>query len=212
MGNAQGWFMQLGMQEMRGYARVADRSFISTAFSSLINIAPTPLENCYDVELADGKLVRIDTIIRGCTLNFLDHPFNIDLMLVVENVVVLTVIIKSFVLRKVERERIKVVQLSHVHKDQSNLEKGCQSEIFLSFPDGTLLDFLRLDLVELTNRLNFQESHTELSTYRLAPSEMKELSEKQLQDGVNEKVFAYVSDTKSSRVEYTTHDLELGIR
>ncbi|GKC90304.1 putative reverse transcriptase domain-containing protein [Tanacetum coccineum] len=33
----------------------ADRSFISTAFSSLINIAPTPLENSYDVELADGK-------------------------------------------------------------------------------------------------------------------------------------------------------------
>ncbi|GJV21733.1 putative reverse transcriptase domain-containing protein [Tanacetum coccineum] len=58
----------------------ADRSFISTAFSSLINIAPTSLENCYDVELADGKLVEIDTIIRGCTLNFLDHPFNIDLM------------------------------------------------------------------------------------------------------------------------------------
>ncbi|GJX26001.1 putative reverse transcriptase domain-containing protein [Tanacetum coccineum] len=58
----------------------ADRSFISTAFSSLINIAPTPLENCYDVKLADGKLVGIDTIIRGCTLNFLDHSFNIDLM------------------------------------------------------------------------------------------------------------------------------------
>ncbi|GKA90922.1 putative reverse transcriptase domain-containing protein [Tanacetum coccineum] len=59
-----------------------NRSFISTAFSSLINIAPTPLENYFDVELADGKLVRIDTIIRGCTLNFLDHPFNIVLMLV----------------------------------------------------------------------------------------------------------------------------------
>ncbi|GJS30123.1 putative reverse transcriptase domain-containing protein [Tanacetum coccineum] len=58
----------------------ADRSFISTAFSSLINIAPTSLENCYDVELADGKLVKIDTIIRGCTLKFLGHPFNIDLM------------------------------------------------------------------------------------------------------------------------------------
>ncbi|GKE72440.1 putative reverse transcriptase domain-containing protein [Tanacetum coccineum] len=57
-----------------------DRSFISTAFSSLINITPTPLENSYDVELADGKIVRIDTIIRGCALNFLDHPFHIDLM------------------------------------------------------------------------------------------------------------------------------------
>ncbi|GJS79214.1 putative reverse transcriptase domain-containing protein, partial [Tanacetum coccineum] len=44
------------------------QSFISTAFSSLIDIAPTPLENCYDVELADGKLVEIDTIIRGLVL------------------------------------------------------------------------------------------------------------------------------------------------
>ncbi|GJS95804.1 putative reverse transcriptase domain-containing protein [Tanacetum coccineum] len=57
-----------------------DRSFISTAFSSLIDIALTPLENSYDVELVEGKIVRIDTIIRGCTLNFLNHPFNIDLM------------------------------------------------------------------------------------------------------------------------------------
>ncbi|GJQ99549.1 putative reverse transcriptase domain-containing protein [Tanacetum coccineum] len=58
----------------------ADRSFISTAFSSLINIVPTPLEDSYDVELADGKIVSVDTIIRGCTLNFLNHPFNIDLI------------------------------------------------------------------------------------------------------------------------------------
>ncbi|GJY83047.1 putative reverse transcriptase domain-containing protein [Tanacetum coccineum] len=58
----------------------ADRIFISTAFSSLINIVPTSLDNSYDVKLADGKIVGIDTIIRGCTLNFLDHPFNIDLM------------------------------------------------------------------------------------------------------------------------------------
>ncbi|GJZ32570.1 putative reverse transcriptase domain-containing protein [Tanacetum coccineum] len=58
----------------------ADRSFISTAFSSQIDIAPTPLENSYDVELADEKIVWIYTIIRGCTLNFLNYPFNIDLM------------------------------------------------------------------------------------------------------------------------------------
>nr|GEZ05971.1 hypothetical protein [Tanacetum cinerariifolium] len=37
----------------------ADRSFISTAFSSLIDIVPTLLENSYDVELADGKIVGI---------------------------------------------------------------------------------------------------------------------------------------------------------
>nr|GEZ33581.1 hypothetical protein [Tanacetum cinerariifolium] len=37
----------------------ADRSFISTAFSTLIDIVPTILGNSYDVELADGKIVRI---------------------------------------------------------------------------------------------------------------------------------------------------------
>nr|GEY22180.1 hypothetical protein [Tanacetum cinerariifolium] len=58
----------------------ADRSFISIAFSSPIDIVPTPLGNSYDVELADGKIVGVGTIMRGCTLNFLNHPFNIDLI------------------------------------------------------------------------------------------------------------------------------------
>nr|GEW01446.1 hypothetical protein [Tanacetum cinerariifolium] len=35
----------------------ADRIFMSIVFSSLINIVPTSLENSYDVELADGKIV-----------------------------------------------------------------------------------------------------------------------------------------------------------
>nr|GEV29835.1 putative reverse transcriptase domain-containing protein [Tanacetum cinerariifolium] len=43
----------------------ADRSFISTAFISLIDIIPTPLGNSYDVELADGKIVRETLTFRG---------------------------------------------------------------------------------------------------------------------------------------------------
>nr|GEV92802.1 reverse transcriptase domain-containing protein [Tanacetum cinerariifolium] len=58
----------------------ADRSFISTAFSSLADIIPTTLDHGYDVELADGRIIWVNTLIRGCTLNFLNHPFNIDLM------------------------------------------------------------------------------------------------------------------------------------
>ncbi|GKC91997.1 putative reverse transcriptase domain-containing protein [Tanacetum coccineum] len=60
----------------------ADRSFVSTAFSSLIDIIPTILDHGYDVDLADGRIIWVNTLIRGCTLNFLNHPFNIDLMLV----------------------------------------------------------------------------------------------------------------------------------
>ncbi|GJW30683.1 putative reverse transcriptase domain-containing protein [Tanacetum coccineum] len=58
----------------------ADRSFVSTAFSSLIDIIPTTLDHDYDVELANKKIIRVNTIIWGCTLNILNHPFNIDLM------------------------------------------------------------------------------------------------------------------------------------
>ncbi|GKC28311.1 putative reverse transcriptase domain-containing protein, partial [Tanacetum coccineum] len=58
----------------------ADRSFVSSVLSSQIDITPTTLDHYYDVELADGRIIRLNTIIRGCTLNFLNHPFNIDLM------------------------------------------------------------------------------------------------------------------------------------
>ncbi|GJR26606.1 putative reverse transcriptase domain-containing protein [Tanacetum coccineum] len=52
-------FMQLGMQK-RGEMHPE----CQCRHGSLIDIAPTPLENSYDVELADRKLVEIDTIIR----------------------------------------------------------------------------------------------------------------------------------------------------
>nr|GFA38965.1 hypothetical protein [Tanacetum cinerariifolium] len=37
-------------------------------------------DHYYDVELADMRIIRLNTILRGCTLNLLNHPFNIDLM------------------------------------------------------------------------------------------------------------------------------------
>nr|GEU60528.1 putative ribonuclease H-like domain-containing protein [Tanacetum cinerariifolium] len=58
----------------------ADRSFVSIAFSALLNIAPTALDNHYDVELADGKIIGVNTILRGCTLDLLNHRYNINLM------------------------------------------------------------------------------------------------------------------------------------
>ncbi|GJW70657.1 putative reverse transcriptase domain-containing protein [Tanacetum coccineum] len=38
------------------------------------------MDHYYDIELADGRIIRLNTILRGCTLNILNHPFNIDLM------------------------------------------------------------------------------------------------------------------------------------
>ncbi|GJX08385.1 putative reverse transcriptase domain-containing protein [Tanacetum coccineum] len=60
----------------------ADRSFVSSTFSKYINITPTTLDTNYDVELADGKSLTANTILRGCTLNLQNHLFSIDLLLI----------------------------------------------------------------------------------------------------------------------------------
>ncbi|GKC56304.1 putative reverse transcriptase domain-containing protein [Tanacetum coccineum] len=58
----------------------ADRSFVSTTFSTLLDIVPNTLDHGYNVELADGRIIGVNTILMGCTLNFRNHPFNINLM------------------------------------------------------------------------------------------------------------------------------------
>ncbi|GJR05714.1 putative reverse transcriptase domain-containing protein [Tanacetum coccineum] len=225
-GNAQGWVYAVGNAEKRGnapgnpdanvvtgtfllnnhYASIlfdtgADRSFISTAFSSLINIAPTLLENCYDVELADGKLVGIDTIIQGCTLNFLDHTFNIDLM--PEELGSFDVIIGMDWLRRCHAVIVcdKLIVISH-SKSQEYMAKGRQ--VFLAqistkkeedksegkqIKDVPIVqDFPEVFLEDLPGdpparpvefQIDLLPGATPVSRapYRLAPSEMKELSE-----------------------------------
>nr|GEZ50371.1 reverse transcriptase domain-containing protein [Tanacetum cinerariifolium] len=57
--NAQGWVYAVGNAEKKGNAsRDSDSNVIT----------------------ADGKIIGVNTIIRGYTLNFMNHPFNIDLM------------------------------------------------------------------------------------------------------------------------------------
>nr|GEX12670.1 putative reverse transcriptase domain-containing protein [Tanacetum cinerariifolium] len=61
------------------YSR-ADKSFVDIKFSHLIYIKPVKLNLIYEVELADEKVVSTNSVLRGCTLNLLDHLFDIDLM------------------------------------------------------------------------------------------------------------------------------------
>ncbi|GKC38330.1 putative reverse transcriptase domain-containing protein [Tanacetum coccineum] len=58
----------------------ADRSFVSTTFSSQMDITPSTLDHYYDVKLTNRRIIGLNTILRGCTLNLLNHPFNINLM------------------------------------------------------------------------------------------------------------------------------------
>ncbi|GKD78875.1 putative reverse transcriptase domain-containing protein, partial [Tanacetum coccineum] len=58
----------------------ADRSFVSTTLSALLDVAPTTLDTSYAVELAGGRILETNIVLRGCTLGLLGHPFDIDLM------------------------------------------------------------------------------------------------------------------------------------
>ncbi|GJY09652.1 putative reverse transcriptase domain-containing protein [Tanacetum coccineum] len=60
----------------------ADQSFVSTTFSTLLDIILDTLDVSNVVELADRRISETNTVLRGCTLGLLGHPFNIDLMLV----------------------------------------------------------------------------------------------------------------------------------
>ncbi|GJU42948.1 putative reverse transcriptase domain-containing protein [Tanacetum coccineum] len=203
-GNAQGWVYAVGNAELREgicigkpdiqyRSRVtflfkqplcsilfdlsAIRSFISTTFSSLIDIVPTPLDNSYDVKLADGKIVGIDTIIREdvpadpwCdNRNLFQVPYrneNLDLFCG---------------MKVATSERISAWQLSHI-KDQEYMakriaglfgavsaKKGGDS----SLPPARPVEF-QIDLIP-------GAAPVARARYRLDPSKMKELSE-QLQE------------------------------
>ncbi|GJV28525.1 reverse transcriptase domain-containing protein [Tanacetum coccineum] len=58
----------------------ADKSFISISLASMVNITPITIDTFYDIEMADGNLVRTNTVIQGCTLTLLNQSFEIDLM------------------------------------------------------------------------------------------------------------------------------------
>nr|GEV65429.1 putative reverse transcriptase domain-containing protein [Tanacetum cinerariifolium] len=223
--NAPGWVYAVGNVKKRGnassdpnsnvitgtflinnrYASIlfdtgADRSFISTVFSFLIDIVPTPLGNSYDVKLADGKIVKVDTIMRGCTLNFLSHPFNIDLMPV--ELGSFDVIIGMDWLRRFHA----VIVFIACSKAQECMARGCQ--IFLAQisakkeedrSEGKQLKdvpvvryFYEVFLKDLSGLpparpMEFQielipgAAPVARAPYRLAPSKMKQLSE-QLQE------------------------------
>ncbi|GJX68164.1 putative reverse transcriptase domain-containing protein [Tanacetum coccineum] len=170
----------------------ADRSFVSTTFSALINIAPTTLENHYDVELADGKIIRVNTIIRGCTLNFMNHPFNIDLMPVplgsFDVIIVMDWLTKYHGViicdEKIGCDVFLVYVTMKEDKDKSEGKRLEDVPIVRDFPKVFPKD---LPGIPPARQVEFQidlvpgAAPVARVPYRLAPSEMKELAE-QLQE------------------------------
>ncbi|GJY19776.1 putative reverse transcriptase domain-containing protein [Tanacetum coccineum] len=53
---------------------------MDTNLSFIHDIDPVKIDASYEVELADGRVVSTNTILKGCTLNLVNHTFEIDLM------------------------------------------------------------------------------------------------------------------------------------
>nr|GEW38631.1 hypothetical protein [Tanacetum cinerariifolium] len=138
----------------------SDKSFMSTNFSTLIDIEPVELDTSYKVELADEKVVSTNNVLIGCTLNLLNRSFPIDLM-VIElgsfDIIIRTDWLSRYdaaILCREKKVRIPMEELP-------GLSPPRQVE-------------LRIDLI-------LGAAPVARTPYRLAPSEMKELSE-QLKD------------------------------
>ncbi|GJT16711.1 putative reverse transcriptase domain-containing protein [Tanacetum coccineum] len=145
----------------------ADRSFVSTAFSSQIDITPTALDHYYDVELADGRIIGLNTILRGCTLNILNHPFNIDLMPVelgsFNAIIGMDLLVKYQAIIMCAEKIVRIPW-------------GNETLIVHGIPPTQQVEF-QIDLIP-------GATPVARAPYRLAPSEMNELSEqmKELSD------------------------------
>nr|GEU29126.1 hypothetical protein [Tanacetum cinerariifolium] len=188
----------------------ADRSFVSTTFSNLIDVIPDTLDVSYAIKLADRRIAKTNIVLRGCTIGLLGHPFNNVLMPVelgsfdviigmdwlVNNHAV--IVCDEKIVRIPFRDEILIFQ-----GDRS--DKGKKSMLsIISFPGA---------------------APGARTPYRIAPSEMQERS-MQLQElsdkgfirprlGVvlmqKERVIAYASSQlKIHEKNYMTHDLELG--
>ncbi|GKE04052.1 putative reverse transcriptase domain-containing protein [Tanacetum coccineum] len=153
----------------------SDRSFVDTRFSSMLNIDPVKIGPNYEVELADGRVVNTNTILKGYTLNLMNHIFEIDLIPI--ELGMFDVIIGMDWLVKHDAIIVcgeKVIRIPYGNKMLIvESDKGVSRlKVFPGelpgLPPPRQVEF-RIDLVSGV-------APVARAPYRLAPSEMRELS------------------------------------
>ncbi|GJV54415.1 reverse transcriptase domain-containing protein [Tanacetum coccineum] len=142
----------------------ADKSFVSISLASKINIPPITIDTFYDIEMADRNLVNTNTVIQGEILTLLNQPFKIDLMPI-----------------KLGSFDIVIAQIMEKKSDEKRLE---DIPVVREFPKVFLKDLPSLPPVrQVEFQIDLIPGATPVARapYRLAPSEMQELSN-QLQE------------------------------
>nr|GEY15128.1 putative reverse transcriptase domain-containing protein [Tanacetum cinerariifolium] len=166
-----------------------------------LNVVTVKLNSSYEVEVADQKVVSTNSVLRGCTLNLLDHLFNIDLMPI--ELGTFDVIVGMDWL--VERDAIIVCCKKEVHvpyKKKTLVVKSDSSKqlqdvpVICNFPEVFPDDLPGLPpprQVELKIELIPGTAPVARALYHLAQSELKELSD-QLKE-LSEKGFIRLSSS-----------------
>nr|GEX15152.1 hypothetical protein [Tanacetum cinerariifolium] len=182
----------------------ANKSFVDIKFSYLIDIKPVKLNMSYEVKLADGEVVSTNSVLRGCTLNLLDHLFDIDLMPIelgtFDVIVGMDWLVECDALIVCGKKEVRVPyknKMLVVKSDSSvsRLKKRLQDvPVICNFPEVFPDDLPGLPpprQVEFKIELIPGAALVTRAPYRLAPSELKELSD-QLKE-LSEKGFIRLS-------------------
>ncbi|GJS68807.1 putative reverse transcriptase domain-containing protein [Tanacetum coccineum] len=136
-----------------------DRSFVDTRFRSMLNIDPVKIRASYEVKLADGRVVSTNTILKACTLNLVNHIFEIDLI---------PIELGTFDV---------IIGMDWLVKHDVVIVYG-EKVVRIPYGDKMLIvesdkGVSRLKVISCINALL---GAAPVASYRLAPSEMRELS------------------------------------
>ncbi|GJV70076.1 putative reverse transcriptase domain-containing protein [Tanacetum coccineum] len=150
----------------------ADRSFIYISLASMLNIPSITIDTFYDIEMADENLVSTNTVIKGCTLTLLNQPFEIDLMPI--KLGSFDVVIGMDWLSKYHAKILCDEKVVHIPiNDETLIIRDVFPEDLPGIPPIRQVEF-QIDLIPGATSIA-------RTPYRLAPSEMQELSN-QLQE------------------------------
>ncbi|GJZ79643.1 putative reverse transcriptase domain-containing protein, partial [Tanacetum coccineum] len=181
----------------------ADYSFVSTTFIPLLGLEPSDLGFRYEIEIASGQLVEIDKVIKGCKLEIEGHVFDIDLIPFGHgsfDVIIGMDWLSNYKAEIICHEKVvriplpdgKVLRVLGERPDEKarflmGIKKQEEIVVVREFPEVFPDDLPGLPPIrEIEFRIELIPGATPVakSPYRLAPSELEELSGqlKELQD------------------------------
>nr|GEZ93517.1 putative reverse transcriptase domain-containing protein [Tanacetum cinerariifolium] len=186
------------LEEAINIAQRANKSFISLSFAFMINIPPIIIDAFYDIKMADENLVSTNTVIKGATLTLLNQPFEIDLTSIKLgsfNIIIGMDWLSKYYAKILCDEKAVHIPIDGetliirvIEKKKSNEKRIENIPVVREFPDIFPEDLLGLPPIR---QVEFQINQilgaapVACASYRLAPSEMHELSN-QLQELINQ--------------------------